>query len=185
MESLLYINKRNAIFDTQLTNKNIYLPESLIEKMEKTCEHQIFDFELWIESIIIEMENNISKMNPRAVLNLFQDKYGIIFEKNEWAELIEVLTIDKSKRSYHVNSIDKVKGLQASTCVFIIDNGMIQYLTRKKKTRNKEMNKLYVALTRSWDHLIFAVDRERITCMTKSEIQDWFEAKSIKAITTN
>jgi ATP-dependent exoDNAse (exonuclease V) beta subunit len=124
-------------------------------------------------------------MNPRAVLNLFQDKYGIIFEKNEWAELIEVLTIDKSKRSYHVNSIDKVKGLQASTCVFIIDNGMIQYLTRKKKTRNKEMNKLYVALTRSWDHLIFAVDRERITCMTKSEIQDWFEAKSIKAITTN
>ena len=178
-ECLIYINKRNQVFETHTIKHKIYIPESVTERMKESFNHHVYEFNIWIESIIIEIEENSKKMKQKVVLKHFQEKYGIILEKNEWAEMNEMLTTDYCNPQYNVSSIDRVKGLEAETCVFIIDNSMMEYLTGINKNRNKESNKLYVALTRSMNNLVFAVDRERISCMTKSEIQEWFENKKI------
>lgn len=178
-ESLMYISKKNDLFDTHLNTQNIYLPESVKDKLEKLCKFEVYNLDIWIESILIEFEVKLEKMSPGSILKQFESSYGIKLERNEWAELKEILTKKVSKQQYNVSSIDKIKGLESESCLFIVNNSMLQYLTGKNKTRNKEMNRLYVALTRSLDHLIFAIDIERINCMNKCEIQDWFESRNI------
>jgi len=178
-DCLLYINEKNTLFDTHIIKNDFYLPESVIKKMKVGFKHNIYNFDLWIESIIIEMEKLSSEKTPWEVLKFFQNKYEVILEKGEWMEMKEILTYNKSERKYHVSSIDRVKGLEANTCIFILDNSMFQYLTMKKTDRNKELNKLYVALTRSMNHLIFALDDKGIKGMAKSDIEAWFDKMDI------
>lgn len=56
--------------------------------------------------------------------------------------------INNNSRSYKIYSINKVKGLEANYCFYIIDNNFLKYLKYDNK-RNMESNKIYVALTRA------------------------------------
>lgn len=60
---------------------------------------------------------------------------------------------------YKIYSINKVKGLEADYCFYIIDNNFLKYLIDTPK-RNMESNKIYVALTRAKKGLYLVIPRE-------------------------
>jgi superfamily I DNA/RNA helicase len=73
---------------------------------------------------------------------------------------------------FTVQSIDSVKGLEADTCVIILTPNLLNYLFKNKPKPvehfNKEWRKIYVALTRTKQRLVLALDHKLIT---ESEIE--------------
>ena len=59
---------------------------------------------------------------------------------------------------HKIYSINKVKGLEADYCFYIIDNNFLKYLLDTSK-RNMESNKIYVALTRAKKGLYLVIPR--------------------------
>lgn len=59
---------------------------------------------------------------------------------------------------HKIYSINKVKGLEADYCFYIIDNNFLKYLVDTSK-RNMESNKIYVALTRAKKGLYLVIPR--------------------------
>lgn len=79
-----------------------------------------------------------------------------------------------------VSSIEIVKGREAERCLFILSPDLAPYLFRDKTEDNKTSHLLYVALTRSLDHLTILVmkeveetyTRDKILCFFQSVLQD-------------
>ena len=59
---------------------------------------------------------------------------------------------------------------------------VLEYLFRKKSETNKEMMRLYVALTRSKSDLVLVVDESSIRRKNKSQIDDEFKKMGISYI---
>ena len=95
-------------------------------------------------------------------------------EKNEYAKLINDLTFEDTSKKIQVKSIDKVKGLENELCMFIIDNALLEYLFKNKLDVNKEMMRLYVALTRSKSDLILVVDESSLKKKNRKQIDAEF-----------
>ena len=79
-----------------------------------------------------------------------------------------------------VSSIEIIKGREAERCLFILSPDLAPYLFREKTEDNKTSHLLYVALTRSLDHLTIMVmkeveemyTRDRIFCFFQSVLQE-------------
>ena len=95
-------------------------------------------------------------------------------EREDYFALINQMSSKGAK--YNVYSIDKVKGLEAEDCIFIIDKSMSDYLLLEKTERNKELNYLYVALTRTKKNLILAINMKE----NREEIINKIEKLGIK-----
>ena len=104
-------------------------------------------------------------------------------ENNEYAKLINDLKIENKEKKLKVKSIDKIKGLENELCMFIIDNTMLEYLFGKKQETNKEMMRLYVALTRSKSDLILVIDKFGIKKFVDKQIEEGFAELNIPYIT--
>jgi hypothetical protein len=88
--------------------------------------------------------------------------------------------------SHVVSSIEAVKGLESEVSIFILNQSMYDYLTQiipEANHHNKNWNKVYVALTRSCDALIFAVDTELFSRTDITEIENYFHSQGIVEIT--
>ena len=81
------------------------------------------------------------------------------------------LKIENKGKKLKVKSIDKIKGLENELCTFIMDNTMLEYLFGKKQETNKEMMRLYVALTRSKSDLILVIDKSGIKNLRISKLK--------------
>lgn len=75
-----------------------------------------------------------------------------------------------------VSSIEIIKGREAKRCLFILSPDLAPYLFREKKEDNKTSHLLYVALTRSLDHLTILVMREVEETYTKNRILCFFQS---------
>ena len=140
------------------------LKEKLIEVMPQGDDEDAYLYEKEIELMKILSQNNE-----------FLDKYNLgRLEKVDYCALMNQMT--KSNAKYNVYSIDKVKGLEADECMFIVNKSMLDYLLMKKTDRNKELNYLYVALTRTSKNLILAINIEE----GKNEIIEAIEKLGIK-----
>jgi len=73
-----------------------------------------------------------------------------------------------------VSSIEIIKGREAKRCLFILSPDLAPYLFREKKEDNKTSHLLYVALTRSLDHLTILVMKEVEETYTKDRILCFF-----------
>ena len=79
-----------------------------------------------------------------------------------------------------VSSIEIIKGREAERCLFILSPDLAPYLFREKTEDNKISHLLYVALTRSLNHLTILVmkeveemyTKERILCFFRSVLQE-------------
>ena len=144
------------------------LKEKLIEVMPQGDDEDAYLYEKEIELMKILSQNKNLK-------NEFLDKYNLgRLEKVDYYALMNQMT--KSNAKYNVYSIDKVKGLEADECMFIVNKSMLDYLLMKKTDRNKELNYLYVALTRTSKNLILAINIEE----GKNEIIEAIEKLGIK-----
>ena len=118
---------------------------------------------------------------------IYSPVYKIIrdfrLENNEYAKLINDLKIENKEKKLKVKSIDKIKGLENELCMFIMDNTMLEYLFGKKQETNKEMMRLYVALTRSKSDLILVIDKLSIKKFTDKQIEKGFSELNIPYVT--
>ena len=79
-----------------------------------------------------------------------------------------------------VSSNEIIKGREAKRCLFILSPDLAPYLFREKTEDNKTSHLLYVALTRSLDHLTILImkeveetyTREKVLCFFQSVLQD-------------
>lgn len=148
-KGLIYTRKKEEDFDTK-QEKNIMtitLKNVLLEKKPEQDDEDAFLYEK--EKEIEEILDNGKNLK----LN-FLDKYDIRLPANEFYNLIN--QIDNNKK-YKVKSIDKVKGLENENCMFIINDSMLRYLLKINTEKNKELNYLYVALTRTKRNLILGI----------------------------
>lgn len=136
-------------------SKNV-IPQSLKEKLLEVMP-QGDDEDAYLYEKEIELEEILSQ--NRNVKYEFLDKYNLDnIPYQDYCELRNQIQMNNPK--YSVYSIDKVKGLEAKDCMFIIDKSMSDYLLMKKTENNKELNYLYVALTRTSKNLILAINIE-------------------------
>lgn len=73
-----------------------------------------------------------------------------------------------------VSSIEIIKGREAERCLFILSPDLAPYLFREKTEDNKTSHLLYVALTRSLDHLTILIMKEVEETYTRLAIEDYF-----------
>lgn len=144
------------------------LKEKLFEVMPQGDDEDAYLYEKEIELLKILSQNKNLKKE-------FLDKYNLgRMEPEDYFALINQMSSSSIK--YSVHSIDKVKGLESEECMFIVNKSMSDYLLMKKTDRNKELNYLYVALTRTSRNLILAINIEE----GKNEIIDAIEKLGIK-----
>lgn len=75
-----------------------------------------------------------------------------------------------------VSSIEIIKGREAERCLFILSTDLAPYLFREKTEDNKTSHLLYVALTRSLDHLTILVMKEVEETYTREKIVGFFQS---------
>lgn len=149
---LIYARKKDDVFDTQ-KEKSI-IPQILKEKLLEQI--KIGDDE---DAFLYEKEKELEKIltKNKNIKKEFLDKYKI--GKLPLEDFTQLINQTKKERiKYVVNSIDKAKGLENENCMFILNKSMLDYLLMTKKEENKELNYLYVALTRTKKNLILAIN---------------------------
>lgn len=85
------------------------------------------------------------------------DEDAYLYEKE--IELKQILSQNKNLKKEFLDKYNLGR-LEAEECMFIVNKSMSDYLLMKKTDRNKELNYLYVALTRTSRNLILAINIE-------------------------
>ena len=164
--SMCYIKRKNKQFNTQNNDK---IDSILLEEILKLNLNNDDKDALLFEKIH-ELYTLISnKNNTQLGLKSFLNKYQITLNSNDYAKLISSLD-NKQNGIFNILSIDKVKGLEKENCMFILDDSLLEYLFKIKTKSNKEMNYLYVGLTRSTKNLLLVIDVQNLKKFNKDFI---------------
>ena len=179
LKALIYIRQETDAFTTQDSKSVFSLEESVREKLLEKINSD-YDSDAFVKSIEKYFINLTLK---KGEIQSFTKHFGITLENNEYAKLINDLKIENKEKKLKVKSIDKIKGLENELCMFIMDNTMLEYLFGKKQETNKEMMRLYVALTRSKSDLILVIDKPSIKKFTDKQIEKGFSELNIPYVT--
>lgn len=97
--------------------------------------------------------------------------------KPRYAQMISAFKpiVEQPAEAVVVKSIEIVKGLEAERCLFILTTDLAPYLFGERNEDNKTSHLLYVALTRSLNHLSILITREVEERYTRSFIKEFFE----------
>ena len=171
VDNLTFIRQCNDRFSTN-NYKNVFiLPERIKSKLEKCVKRRFIDFQTFLKVVEQELFESSIEKSPSTAINIFTKKYMINLSSQEYAELITTLEgFNNDEKEFELISIDKAKGLEANNCLFVIDKVMAKYLFKVNLNKNKEHNRLYVALTRSRKNLILAFDLSSIKEFEKDYI---------------
>ena len=182
LKALIYIRQETDTFTTQDSKTVFSLEESVREKLLEKINSD-YDSDAFVKSIEKYFINLTLKKGEKGAIQSFTKHFGITLENNEYAKLINDLKIENKDKKLKVKSIDKIKGLENERCMFIMDNTMLEYLFGKKQETNKEMMRLYVALTRSKSDLVLVIDKPSIKKFTDKQIEKGFSELNIPYIT--
>lgn len=182
LKALIYIRQETDTFTTQDSKTVFSLEESVREKLLEKINSD-YDSDAFVKSIEKYFINLTLKKGEKGAIRSFTKHFGITLENNEYAKLINDLKIENKEKKLKVKSIDKIKGLENELCMFIMDDTMLEYLFEKKQETNKEMMRLYVALTRSKSDLILVIDKPGIKKFTDKQIEKGFSKLNIPYIT--
>lgn len=189
---LVIINQKNEFYATKKeTTQHIpWVLSNLIADSDKRAGR---DTKLYIQSVYFdlldELKNNshnvavnniIRKHNLSNLIGERKDLYAIFYS------FAQACISTECKEKYILKSIEAVKGLDSDIVFFILNDSFISYLDGANITKdqhfNKEWKKIYVALTRSKDKLIFIVDKRIISPEHQIIADKFFEENSIKII---
>ncbi len=182
LKALMYIRQETDTFTTQDSKTDFSLEESVREKVLQKIDSK-YDCDAFVKAIEKYFINLTLKKGEKGAIQSFTKHFGITLENNEYAKLINDLKIENKEKKLKVKSIDKIKGLENELCMFIMDNTMLEYLFGKKQETNKEMMRLYVALTRSKSDLILVIDKLSIKKFTDKQIEKGFSELNIPYVT--
>lgn len=102
-----------------------------------------------------------SKISVKNIMNRLINHTGQL-SNQQYASVCSVLDNQQATAISIpvVNSIESIKGLEGSNCLFILTSELAAYLFGKKEDENKIKNALYVALTRSCNSLTIYITQE-------------------------
>ena len=166
---LQYISKKIDRFDTHEKNEKDGRFETLRHEVHRAMVEKWSGLKTDIEVnraafyVTEQMLDNYNGSNEARIishwvnLNVFDRPNG-----KRYAQMSSALQTngDITTDVPVVRSIEIVKGLEAERCLFILTTDLAPYLFRRKTTDNKTSHLLYVALTRSLDHLTILITRE-------------------------
>ncbi|MBQ7437830.1 MAG: AAA family ATPase [Oscillospiraceae bacterium] len=98
-----------------------------------------------------------------------------------YAQMITAFTPQEndSVNGVAVSSIEIVKGLEAKRCLFVLTTDLAPYLFQEKTDDNKMRHLLYVALTRSLDHLTILITKEVEEKYSKEQVMGFFREQGV------
>lgn len=174
-----FIYKKNSHYQTNKIHKNKSL-EALRYELKLVCQKSpVKKFSLNQKVFVLEnwILNKINSMNNQKIIDYMSRSLGFKFGREEWRRLNAVIDLNRLEdedEGYLVHSIDKVKGLEGKNCLFILTTGLTDYLFKIKNERNKMMNYVYVALTRSTKNLTLLITNEVEEKYGFEFISNWF-----------
>ena len=175
-QSICYIKKKSILFNTHnRKSMDTILLKQILKNKNNGDDEDAFLFEQE-QKLFRSIEENTS---IKKGLNYYLKKNSINLEKTEYAKLITSLAKVENKK-FNVFSIDKIKGLERKYCMFILDDSLLEYLFKIKTTYNKEMNYLYVGLTRSTNTLLLVIDTSTLRKFDKKYIDKKMKQLNIK-----
>lgn len=103
--------------------------------------------------------------------------------KKEYSQMISAFSSTKTNtaEAIVVSSIEIVKGLEAKRCLFILTSDLAPYLFGINTDDNKMRHLLYVALTRSTDHLTILITQDVEKYLSREFIFSFFKQYSVFA----
>ena len=158
-EYLIYISRKNSRYLTHKIKENNTLPLKIVDQIENIKLFKGLDKDIVEKALVIKFNEYMFLYDSKTAIKKFSKDYGFVVEKDSYAQLMEFQNEQvNNKDSIFIFSIDKVKGLEADRCIYVLDDSALDYIFGKKTEKNKEYNKVYVALTRSKRDLILLVD---------------------------
>lgn len=181
---LQYISSKLYGFDThekregknQFEKLHYEVHRNMIEKWKKSeTEIEIERVAFYITECMLKEYSN-EKM-PAAIISEWIGKAFDELDKKKYAQMIDAFDAREKKGAdvINVSSIEKIKGLEAERCLFILTTDLAPYLLQEKIEENKTRHLCYVALTRSLDNLTILITKKVEEKYTKAKIQEFFE----------
>lgn len=175
---LAYIyNKNNRIIthpnDETIKFKNLIYELSSIVKKSNMSEK---DIDIFVYHINKDILNNLRKFTNYQIFTKLENALSIALtlqDKGKIASALNLCREDDNNEGIFVNSIDSIKGLEGEQCLFILTTNLVSYLFEEKRERNKMLNYLYVALTRS---------KNILTLLITTEVEKKYGVENIKKV---
>lgn len=186
---LKYISKKNERYDTHAHDKNSPRFEILRHEVyraiddkwrEQKTEIQINRFAFYVTECMLRSFDTSGNAAP--IIRYWVDKKAFDWlASDRYAQMVSAFTLKEAISSDAVvmSSIEIIKGLEAERCLFILTSDLAPYLFRKKTDDNKTSHLLYVALTRSLEHLTILVTKEVEEKYTRDSIIDFFRKNGV------
>lgn len=181
---LRYISMKRQRFDTHDQQKNTKRFETLRNEVQQAInnkwQEQKNEMEIGRAAFCVteRMLDSFDILGDASQIISYWVKKGAFAKltKQQYVQMISAFTEKgaQSEDAIVVNSIEIVKGLEASRCLFIVTPDLAPYLFRTKTADNKESHLLYVALTRSLEHLTILITREVEDAFTRKFVTDFF-----------
>ncbi|HEH4466364.1 TPA: AAA family ATPase [Citrobacter braakii] len=193
-DKLVIINKKNDFYSTK-KDKEYAIPHKLAYILEQGPNLNNRDPKIYVKSIYIDLIEKIKsdKSAPsKAAANYIirqHDLAGLLKSYNAFGILYEFAEMCSNlgeTAKYLAKSIEAIKGLDSNVVFFILNDSFYHYFDidniPKEKTYNKEWKKLYVALTRSNDKLVFVLDKRIISEDILKKYEEYFNTKNVSLI---
>ncbi|HEJ7061397.1 UvrD-helicase domain-containing protein [Serratia marcescens] len=187
--NMVIIDKKNEIYSTNKTEAN-YMPFKLEGIIADGPMRDGRDPQLYIKSVYFDLLDELNLNDYKTSVNSVVRKHnlgGILgYYKEGFAIFYEFAKshagVDKQNKII-AKSIESVKGLESKVVFFVLSNSFINYLCGieigKEKKHNKEWNKIYVALTRTKDKLVFVLDKRLLSSDNLRLVESFFDENNI------
>ena len=165
---LKYISRSNNRFSTHLTSTNARLNDLCFEiysEIKSKWNKELSELRLkrisyYYSEYLIDFYDKNQDCSL-AIDNLVKKKIINRLDKKKYAQICKILeSKNHNKGLLVVQSIESVKGLESDNCLFVMTTDLAPYLFQIKQDYNKTNNLLYVALTRSLNHLTILITNE-------------------------
>lgn len=185
---LCYISQKRDRFYTHSTkeadNRFETLRHEVLRAMEEKWQGQKTEIEIKRAAFFITekmLESYNQARNARAQISHWV-KNGAFdqLSRQRYAQMSSAFSEKKIETvdTVVVRSIEIIKGLEAERCLFILTPDLAPYLFRTKTEDNKMSHLLYVALTRSKDHLTIMITRDVEESFSRDTIIEFFKEYS-------
>lgn len=174
-KQIVCIDKKNKMYSTSSKHRGTFPRE--IEEMIRESNHQKNKV-LFAKAAFADFTNDVSEFGDKKAISKLIARHSLRLERSHFAQLYQLSsTCTEDDVKFTVQSIDSVKGLDATTCVIILSPNLLKYLTKDNLKSadlfNKEWKRIYVALTRAKQRLVLALDHELLSGSDISVVRDF------------
>lgn len=181
---LCYISQKNEQFNThgakEVGDCFETLRHEVCRAMEEKWQRQTTDIEIERAAFYVTekiLESYEQTGDARAQISCWVKKGAFDhLSEQRYAQMATAISARETETvdTIVVRSIEIIKGLESERCLFILTSDLAPYLFRKKTEDNKMSHLLYVALTRSTNHLTIMISKQVESLFEKEFIINYF-----------